>query len=130
MMDLAIGIIIGAAFTAIVNSFVSDIVSPPLGLLMGDIDFEQQMFVLKEGEAAGPYTTPEAAAEAGAITLNWGRFVNALISFALVAWVLFFVVRGINRLREMVEKEAEEAPAGPPEDVLLLREIRDSLANK
>lgn len=128
MLDLAVGIIIGAAFTTIVNSFVSDIVTPPLGMLMGGFDFEQKMIVLKAGEVAGPYTTPAAAAEAGAITLNWGRFVNGLITFFLVAWVMFFVVRGVNRLRELSAREEENAPVpDPSEDILLLREIRDAL---
>lgn len=134
MMDLAVGIIIGAAFTTIVNSFVSDIVTPPLGLLIGGFDFEQKMIVLKAGEVAGPYTTPQAAADAGAITLNWGRFVNGLITFFLVAWVMFFVVRGLNRLRELSAKAAkDEADADvpePSEDILLLREIRDALVKK
>jgi len=122
-VDLAIGVIVGAAFTAIVNSLVKDIISPPLGLIVGGIDFSNFFLVLK----GGSYATLAEAQKAGAVTLDYGLFLNAVINFVIVAAVLFAVVRQINRLSE--PKPA--APAAPPEDVVLLREIRDLLkANK
>jgi large conductance mechanosensitive channel len=103
MIDLAVGLIIGAAFGAVVASLVSDIITPLLGLLTGGVDFTNQLTVLKEGTAPGPYATPEAAAAAGAVTLNWGRFLNTIISFLLVSFAIFVVVKGINRLRRAEE---------------------------
>lgn len=124
VIDLAIGVIVGAAFTSIVNSLVKDIITPPLGLITGGLDFTNLFIVLK-----GEHTTTLAeAAKAGAVTLNYGVFLNALISFLIVAFVLFLVVRSINRLVASAPPPA--APAVPPEDVVLLREIRDLLKTK
>jgi large conductance mechanosensitive channel len=132
MIDMAVGIIIGAAFTSVVNSVVKDLLMPPLGALTGRVNFAQKFFVLKPGKTSEVvYNTVEEAAADGAITLNYGLFLNSLISFLLVAAAVFVLVKGMNRLREQFEKkQAEEptAPAAPPEDVLLLREIRDLLA--
>lgn len=124
MVDMAVGIIIGAAFGAIVKSLVDDVIMPPIGLLMGDVDFSELFMVLKEGAVAAPYATLAAAKEAGAVTLNYGLFVNALVSFIIVAFAVFLLIRSINRLRT---EEPPAAPAPTPEDVLLLREIRDAL---
>lgn len=124
VVDMAVGIIIGAAFGSIVKSLVDDVIMPPIGLLLGNVDFSELFLVLKAGAAAEPYATLAAAREAGAVTLNYGLFVNALVSFIIVAFAVFLLVRTINRLK------AEEPPAPPPatpEDVLLLREIRDAL---
>lgn len=99
MLDLAIGIILGANFNSIVDSLVKDIIMPPIGLLLGGADFSQLHLVLKSGEVAGPYITLEAAQAAGAVTLNYGAFVNVLVNFIIMAITLFFIVRGINRLR-------------------------------
>jgi large conductance mechanosensitive channel len=121
MVDLAVGVVIGAAFTTIVNSLVTDILTPPLGLLFGNVDFNDYFLVLRGG---GPYATLEAAKEAGAVTLNYGLFINAIINFLIVAIALFVVIRQINRLRTA---PAAAPPAAPPEDVVLLREIRDVL---
>lgn len=124
VVDMAVGIIIGAAFGAIVKSLVDDVIMPPIGLLLGNVDFSELFFVLKAGATAEPYATLAAAREAGAVTLNYGLFVNALVSFIIVAFAVFLLVRTINRLK------AAEPPAPPPatpEDVLLLREIRDAL---
>ena len=107
VVDMAVGIIIGAAFTGVVNSVVNDLLMPPLGVLIGGVDFQNIFFVLREGAQAGPYETLEAAKAAGAATVNLGVFVNALISFTLVAFAVFMLVRAVNRLRT-------EEPAAPP----------------
>jgi large conductance mechanosensitive channel protein len=124
VIDLAIGVIVGAAFTSIVNSLVKDIITPPLGLITGGLDFTNIFIVLK----GGSYATLADAAKAGAVTLNVGIFLNALISFLIVAFVLFLIVRSVNRL--FAKKAEPAAPAAPPEDVVLLREIRDLLQRK
>ena len=126
VVDLAVGVIIGAAFGKIVDSLVKDVIMPPIGLMLGKVDFANLFLVMREGAQAGPYATVEAAAKAGAVTLNYGTFFNTLISFIIVAWSVFLMIQAMNRL----QKKQDEAPAAPPatpEDVLLLREIRDSL---
>ncbi len=124
-IDLAVGVVVGAAFSGIVGSLVSDIINPPLGMLLGGIDFSN-LYVILKGE--GPYTTLKAAQEAGAVTVNYGLFINAMINFAIVAFALFMVVRGINRLT--APKVTAPGAPPPPEDVLLLREIRDALKKR
>ena len=122
--DLAVGVIIGAAFGAMAGSFVNDIMMPPLGMIMGGADFSNIFITLKDGaKAAGPYATLAAAKDAGAVTLNIGAFLNTLVNLVLVGFVLFLMVKSINAAR----KPVVAAPALPPEDVLLLREIRDAL---
>lgn len=106
MLDMAVGIVLGAGFTAVVNSLVDDILMPPIGLLLGNADFTELFVLLKVGDPAGPYATLTVAKEAGAVTLNYGLFVNALINFLIVAFALFLVVRTMNRLRK--EEAAEE----------------------
>jgi large conductance mechanosensitive channel len=123
VVDMAVGIIIGAAFGSIVKSLVDDVIMPPIGLLLGNVDFSNLFVVLKEGATAAPYTSVAAAKAAGAVTLNYGLFVNAVVSFTIVAFAVFLLIRTINRLKT----EEPAAPAATPEDVLLLREIRDSL---
>ena len=109
VVDMAVGIIIGAAFGAIVKSLVDDVIMPPIGLLLGNVDFSNLFVVLKDGAAAvGPYVSVEAAKKAGAVTLNYGLFVNAVISFLIVAFAVFMMIRTMNRLRV-----AEDAPAEP-----------------
>lgn len=125
IFDMAVGIIIGAAFAPIVGSFVSDVLMPPIGLLF-NVDFANWFSVLQAGNPAGPYATLEAAKAAGAVTINWGVFLNAVINFLIVAFAVFMLVKGAANMK----KKEEEAPAAPPkpsEDVLLLREIRDAL---
>ncbi len=124
VVDLAVGVIVGAAFTSIVNSLVKDIITPPLGLITGGLDFTNIFIVLKGAHTA----TLAEATKAGAVTLNIGIFLNALISFLIVAFVLFLVVRSVNRL--FIKAETPSVPAAPPEDVVLLREIRDLLKQK
>lgn len=123
VVDMAVGIVIGAAFTAIVQSLVKDIITPPIGWALGNVDFSNIYLILKDGKVAGPYASLKAAQDAGAITLNFGLFVNALISFTIVAFALFMVVKAINRLK----KKQEAAPAKPTKDQELLTEIRDLL---
>jgi large conductance mechanosensitive channel len=127
VVDMAVGIIIGVAFGTIVKSLVDDIIMPPIGLILGGIDFSNFYVVLREGAAAsGPYAALADAQAAGAVTINYGLFVNSVISFVIVAFALFLVIRAMNKLRT----KKEEKPAQPPEDVLLLREIRDVLKAK
>ncbi|NJD18348.1 MAG: large-conductance mechanosensitive channel protein MscL [Gemmatimonadetes bacterium] len=109
VVDMAVGIIIGGAFGTVVSSFVNDVMMPPLGMLIGDIDFQDIMLVLREGSTPGPYATLAAAKEAGAVTLNMGMFINAAVSFTIVAFAVFLLVKGINRL-----KREEAPPPAPP----------------
>jgi large conductance mechanosensitive channel len=126
VIDLAVGIIIGAAFTAIVNSLVTDVLMPPLGLVIGGIDFSD-FFVTLKGQ--GGYQTLEQAKAAGAVTLNYGLFINSIIKFLIVAFAVFILVKQINRLQKK-EDEKVAAPAPPPQDVVLLTEIRDLLRTR
>lgn len=109
MMELAIGIILGANFNSIVNSLVNDVIMPPLGLLLGGADFSQLHLILKAGVPAGPYATLQDALDAGAVTLNYGAFVNVIVNFAIVAAVLFFIIRGLNRLQPIKDAETKGA---------------------
>lgn len=110
VIDMAVGIIIGGAFTKIVNSMVSDILMPPLGLLLGKVDFTNWFVVLKEGaKVHGPYDSLAAAQAAGATTLNIGNLLNATISFLIIAFCIFLLIKGINKL----DRKPEEAPAAP-----------------
>jgi large conductance mechanosensitive channel len=126
VVDLAVGVIIGAAFGKIVDSLVKDVIMPPIGLVLGKVDFANLFVVMREGAQPGPYATVDVAAKAGAVTLNYGVFINALISFIIVAWAVFLMIQAMNRLQKK-QDEAPAAPAPTPEEVLLLREIRDSL---
>jgi large conductance mechanosensitive channel len=126
VVDLAVGVVIGAAFGKIVDSLVKDMIMPPIGLALGRVDFSNLFVVLREGAQAGPYATVDAAAKAGAVTLNLGLFLNTIVSFLIVAFAIFVLVKLINRLKR--EQDAKPArPAEPLEEVKLLREIRDAL---
>jgi large conductance mechanosensitive channel len=127
VVDMAVGIIIGAAFGKIVDSLVKDVIMPPIGLMLGKVDFSNLFAVLKAGTAPGPYPTVEAAQKAGAVTVNYGVFVNQIISFVIVAFAVFLLVRAINRLRRQEEAKPEPPPPAPREEVVLLTEIRDAL---
>ena len=109
VIDMAVGIIIGAAFGSIVGTLVSDVVMPPIGLLLGNVDFSNLFIVLKEGTTAGPYATVAAARGAGAVTLNYGLFLNTVVNFLIVAFAIFFLIRDMNAL-----KKKEEAPPAVP----------------
>jgi len=109
VVDMAVGIIIGGAFGTIVKSLVADVIMPPIGLLLGGVDFSDFFVTLKDGATAGPYATLAAAQEAGAVTISYGVFVNSVISFLIVAFAVFLLIKGINRM------QAEEAEAEPTE---------------
>lgn len=124
VVDMAVGIIIGAAFTTIVQSLVNDVLMPPLGMILGNVDFKDYFVVLR---GDGEYTTLAQAKEAGATTWNYGQFISACISFAIVAFALFIIIKGMNRMRRKQDAVPE---ASPPQsrDVQLLEEIRDLMA--
>jgi large conductance mechanosensitive channel len=109
VVDMAVGIVIGAAFGGIVNSLVNDVIMPPIGLLLGNVDFSNLFVVLKEGAAAGPYASVGAAKAAGAVTFNFGLFINTIINFIILAFAIFMVVRGMNKLQQQ-----KAAPAAEP----------------
>lgn len=115
VVDLAIGVIIGAAFGKIVTSLVADVIMPPIGLLLGGIDFSKLTIVIKK-----------ATETTEAVTINYGLFINTIIDFLIIAFVIFIIVKQINRFKKKEEKKADT----PAEDILLLREIRDSLKVK
>jgi len=122
VIDMAVGIIIGAAFGKIVSSLVADILMPPISMLTGKVDFSNWFVSLTGGD----YTTLDAAQKAGAVTLNYGLFINAVINFVIVAFAIFLLIKQINRLK----REAPAAPAAPPRQEVLLGEIRDLLAKR
>jgi large conductance mechanosensitive channel len=122
VLDLAVGVIIGASFTGIVNSLVKDVIMPPVGLALGGVDFSNFFVVLKGDRAVD---TLAAATAAKDVTLNYGLFVNAVINFVIVAFVLFLLIRQMNKL--VAPTPAAEAAPPPSEEILLLREIRDNL---
>ena len=117
VIDLAVGVVIGGAFGKIVTALVDKVIMPPLGLLIGGVDFAKLGIVLKEA------TVDAAGKEVPAVVLAYGEFINAIVQFVIVAFAIFLVVKAINRLH----KKPAEAPAATPEDTLLLREIRDAL---
>ncbi|MGC9368468.1 MAG: large conductance mechanosensitive channel protein MscL [Paracoccaceae bacterium] len=127
VMDMAVGIIIGAAFTAIVKSMVDDLINPIIGLFLGGLDFTNLFVVL----GAGDYETLEAAREAGAAVFAYGSFIMAVINFLIIAVVVFMLVRYVNKVKDMAMKKEEEAPAeaapAGPTELDLLTEIRDAL---
>ena len=125
VMDMAVGIIIGAAFGAIIKSLVGDIIMPPIGILLGNADFSSYFINL----SSTPYETLEAAKEAGAATINYGLFINTIINFVIVAFAIFMVIKQMNRFKKQEEAAAAEPPA-PPRHEVLLEEIRDLLGNK
>ena len=127
VVDMAVGIVIGAAFGGIVNSLVTDIIMPILGVLTGGVDFSGRYILLKDGAAPGPYVTLAAAKAAGAITLNVGLFINVVLTFLIVATALFLVVKAMNAAKRQQETEAPAAAPVPTREELLLTEIRNLL---
>lgn len=125
MLDMAVGIVIGAAFATIVQSLVNDVLMPPLGMLLGGADFGDLFLTLQQGATPGPYATLAAAQEAGAVTVNYGVFINALVSFLIVAFALFLVVRSFNKVT--AKEEAKPTASTPSREEVLLTEIRDLL---
>jgi len=119
MLDMAVGIIMGGAFGTIISSLVNDILMPPIGLLMGGVDFSEIKFVLQD-----------ATADTEAVTMNVGLFINAIIAFLIIALALFFVIKGINTAKKRLEEEQSEEPAEVPRQEILLQEIRDALVSQ
>jgi len=112
VIDMAVGIIIGAAFGTIAKSLVDDIIMPPIGLLLGSVDFTNLFITIKQGtETTSPYPTVEAAKTAGAVTINYGKFINNIVSFLIVALAVFLVIKGINSLKRKEEVVQPEEPA-------------------
>lgn len=109
VVDMAVGIIIGAAFGSIINSLVSDVIMPPIGLLLGRVDFTNLYVILQEGAITGPFGSLMEAQEAGAVTLNYGVFINTIVSFVIVAFAVFLLIRSINRLEREEETPSEES---------------------
>ena len=130
MLDMAVGIIIGAAFGTIVQSLVKDVIMPPVGMMLGGVDFTDMFITLSEGATAGPYATLDAAQEAGAVTINYGIFGNALISFSIVSFTVFLLVRSFNKMKRAEEAAPPAAAPGPSNEEKLLTEIRDLLSAK
>ncbi len=120
VMDMAVGIVIGAAFGKIVSSLVSDVIMPPIGWLTGGIDFSAMKWVIKPADDSDP------AHKLVEVAINYGSFINTIITFVIVAFAIFMVIKAMNRL----QKKQEDAPAAPPADVALLTEIRDLLKSK
>lgn len=126
VVDLAVGFILGGAFSTIVKSLVSDILMPPFGLLLGGVDFENLFVTLGDGR----YESLAQAQEAGAATINYGLFINNLISFVILAFALFLLVRGMNRLQRRKQDDVPEQPPAKPRQEELLEEIRDALVKR
>ncbi|MEL6370382.1 MAG: large-conductance mechanosensitive channel protein MscL [Pseudomonadota bacterium] len=116
MVDMAVGIIMGGAFGTIVKSLVDDVIMPPIGLLMGGVDFSNMKIVLKAAEG-----------DAEAVAINYGLFFNAMIAFLIVAWVIFMLIKGMNAMKKKAEEEEAAAPPEPTKSEALLEEIRDAL---
>ncbi|MBI1262623.1 MAG: large conductance mechanosensitive channel protein MscL [Rhizobiales bacterium] len=128
VLDMAVGIIIGAAFTTIVQSLVNDVLMPPIGVLLGGVDFSNYFLTLSMADAP---TSLAAAKEAGIPVLAYGKFINAVINFLIVAFAVFMMIRQMNKVQARFEKAKEiEPPAAPAADILLLTEIRDLLAKR
>ncbi|MBT8066252.1 MAG: large-conductance mechanosensitive channel protein MscL [Gammaproteobacteria bacterium] len=125
VVDMAVGIIIGGAFGKIISSFVSDVIMPPIGLLMGNVDFSQLFINLSDTT----YESLALAQEAGAPTINYGVFINTVLDFLIVAFAIFMVIRGMNKMKKKEEEKPAE-PAKPSDEVVLLTEIRDALNNR
>lgn len=126
VIELAVGVIIGAAFTSIVDSVVKDLINPVIGLLIGGIDFSNMFVTIKPAAEGAVYTSLKAAQDAGAVTVNYGMFINAIIKFTIVAFVVFMLVKSLNKLL----KPTPGAPVTPPRQEILLEEIRDAIRKK
>ncbi|MAL11239.1 MAG: large conductance mechanosensitive channel protein MscL [Maricaulis sp.] len=123
VVDLAVGFILGGAFSTIVKSLVDDILMPPLGLVLGGVDFTNLYIVLGEGQ----YESLAAAQEAGAATINYGLFINNVIAFLILAFALFLIIKGMNRMQEKKADDVPDQPPAKPRNEELLEEIRDLL---
>ena len=129
VVDMAVGIIIGAAFGTIVSSFVGDVLMPAIGLLLGGVDFSNFFLVLKEGTTAGPYPSLAAVKDAGGVAIAYGVLINTIVNFLIVAFALFMVIKAMNATKRQQE-QAPPAPPAPTKEQALLTEIRDLLARR
>ena len=129
VVDVAVGIIIGAAFGGIVTSFVGDVLMPAIGLVLGGVDFSNFFLVLKEGATPGPYASLAAVKDAGGVAVGYGVLINTIVNFLIVAFALFMVIKGMNALKRK-QDEAPAAPPAPTPEEKLLTEIRDLLARR
>ena len=129
VVDMAVGIIIGAAFGGIITTFVGDVLMPIIGLFLGGADFSNQFLLLKDGTTPGPYPSLAAAKAAGAVTVGYGVLINTVVNFLIVAFALFLLIKGVNAGRQQ-EAVAPAAPPPPSKEAVLLTEIRDLLARR
>jgi len=129
VVDMAVGIIIGAAFGGIVASFVGDVLMPIIGLFLGGVDFSNKFLLLKDGATAGPYASLAAAKAAGAVTVAYGVLINTVVNFLIVAFALFLVIKAMNATKRQ-QAAAPAPPPAPSKEVTLLTEIRDLLARR
>lgn len=125
LAEVAVAFVTGAATAAFIDSFTKNLITPPIGLL-GGANFENLFVVLKDGKTPGPYSTVAAAGDAGAVTLNYGLFLNEFVKFVIIMFVVFLIVKAVNKMK----KEAPAAPAAPPAQEVLLTEIRDLLKSR
>ena len=130
VVDMGVGLVIGAAFGAIVASFVGDVLMPLLGLLLGGADFSNLFVVLKAGNPPGPYASVAAVKAAGGVAVGYGLFINTVVNFLIVAFALFMVIKGMNSMKREQAKPAPAAPPEPTKEEKLLTEIRDLLARR
>jgi len=130
VVDMGVGLVIGAAFGAIVASFVGDVLMPLLGLLLGGADFSNLFVVLKAGNPPGPYASVAAVKAAGGVAVGYGLFINTVVNFTIVAFALFMVIKGMNSMKREQAKPAPAAPPEPTKEEKLLTEIRDLLARR
>jgi large conductance mechanosensitive channel len=128
LVDIAVGLILGAAFGAVAKSLVDEIIMPPIGMLLGGVDFTNLFLLLREGATPGPYASLAAAREAGAVAIGWGAFLNVLLTFLITAWAVFLLVKGMNKARRQQPEEVIED--APTPDQALLAEIRDLLKGR
>ena len=127
LVDMATGITVGAAFGGLARSLVDDIIMPPIGLLLGGVDFTNLFLVLKPGATPGPYPTLAAANAAGAVTVRYGSFLTLVVTFVIVAFAVYLLVSAVQAARHRFERQEAAAPAPPSAQELLLTEIRDLL---
>lgn len=130
LIDMASGIILGAAFGAIVKSLVDDVIMPPIGLALGGVDFSNLFVTLKDGAMPGPYPSLAAATEAGAVTVRYGVFLNFVVTFLIVAFAVYLLVSMIQKAKERMSKDEVAEPAAPTAQEVLLMEIRDLLKTR
>ena len=127
VVDLAVGIIIGAAFTTVVNSLVNDIIMPPIGVILGGVDFSNIYTIIKEGTPPGPYASLQAAKDAGAAVIAWGLFINTIITFLITGLAVFMVVKAVNRMMALRKAEEKAEEAAKPDSQERLIESMDRL---